>query len=425
MGRVLFDKNTDGRRFEMYEINFIRPDTRRRKRGSSRGIPVSLEIGSHRWGFEIPAIKFPSMPKFSFGGASQLVGVDIGSHSVKIVKLQPAGDDGFKFELVKAETAQLWPETIVEDNGILNFSHLVDTLAGVFKSTEPLNRRIAIAVSGNSSVMTKDILVHQMTEEELRESLDREAEQYIPFNIKDTYLDAAIMMSEFKGNLLSPKTNMEILLFAAKKDIVDDYLRAVKEAGGRCIVVDAAVCALVNALENAYGFPKDEKIVIINIGASRINLVIVRNGQILWCRDPPYGANMVTEEIMKTFAVSWEEAGQCIMGTSSLPITKRDVSLLEKRCADTLITEIRRCLDYFYATTKDPIGKVYLCGGGATANFVETFKARYAVDWKVPAQIEVFNPFLNIKIDPRKFDVKLLDKSPQFATAVGLALRRG
>ncbi|MBI5077208.1 type IV pilus assembly protein PilM [Candidatus Falkowbacteria bacterium] len=386
---------------------------------------ISIDFGGRQWRFEIPADEILSrMPRVSLDAPSQLTGVDIGSHSIKVVKLQPV-DEGF--ELVNAELIMLHPETII-DGAMVDFDCVAGQLQKLLIALNGIAERTAISVSGHSTLI-KRISLPRMTEAELRKAIKYEAEQYIPFDIKDVYVDVAILPPENPANAFS-HGQMEICLVVAKKDVVDDYIRVVERAGGQCVVVDSTATALVNAFEHAYGFPKDENIVITNVGAGQMNIVIIKNGEILFTRDISMGADLVTEEIMKTLGLSWEDAEHYKTAKdeeTNEPAIMREVRNLEDRCNHTLVTEIIRSLDFFCATTIcSDFGKVYVCGGGASANFSTCLEARLRANKCPTAQIIPFNPFQNIRIDPQRPVSNLLDKmSARFAVAVGLALRRG
>jgi len=179
-----------------------------------------------------------------------------------------------------------------------------------------------------------------------------------------------------------------------------------------------------NAFELNYGFPVNETVALINVGASVINIDVVANGIATFTRDITMGGQLLTEEIQKHLNVSYEEAeyyktgGEGTISSSSI---YREVQKLAERVSDTLVTEIQRSLDFFAATTINAdVSRIYLSGGSAQVPaLIRSLERRLEVP------VELINPFKNVAVDPRRFDLDLLQRMAPMATvAVGLGLRR-
>lgn len=341
------------------------------------------------------------------------IGLDIGSSSIKIIQLKETSRG---VHLLNFDMAILPPEAVV-DGAIMNFTAVVEKVRELISVNRIRNKDTALVISGHN-VIVKKINLPEMTREELNESIQWEAEQYIPFDIKDVEVDVEIL------NPRAGQGQMEVLLVAAKKDIINDYESVAREAGLRPVVMDVGCFTIQNAFELNYGFPPNEVIALINVGASVININIVANGVSAFTRDINMGGQMLTEEIQKQLNVSYEEAehyktgGEGTISSSSI---YREVQKLAERVSETLVTEIQRSIDFFAATTINlDISKVYLSGGSAQIPaLIRSLERRLAVP------VELVNPFKNIAVDPKKFDLDLLQRmAPMAAVAVGLGLRR-
>ncbi|NUN15308.1 MAG: type IV pilus assembly protein PilM [Myxococcales bacterium] len=341
------------------------------------------------------------------------IGLDIGSSSIKIIQLKETSRG---VHLLNFDMAILPPEAVV-DGAIMNFTAVVEKVRELIAVNRIRNKDTALVISGHN-VIVKKINLPEMTREELNESIQWEAEQYIPFDIKDVEVDVEIL------NPRAGQGQMEVLLVAAKKDIINDYESVAREAGLRPVVMDVGCFTIQNAFELNYGFPSNEVIALINVGAAVININIVANGVSAFTRDINMGGQMLTEEIQKQLNVSYEEAehyktgGEGTISSSSI---YREVQKLAERVSETLVTEIQRSIDFFAATTINlDISKVYLSGGSAQIPaLIRSLERRLAVP------VELVNPFKNIAVDPKKFDLDLLQRmAPMAAVAVGLGLRR-
>lgn len=340
------------------------------------------------------------------------VGLDIGSSSIKLVQLQETAKG---VELVNFDMSLL-PHEAVVDGALMNFSAIVEKIKELWAVTKTRSKDIALSVSGHS-VIIKKISLPEMTATELDESIQWEAEQYIPFDIKDVNVDVQIL------NPQAGQGQMDVLLVAAKKEVINDYTSVVIEAGLRPVVVDVDTFCIQNMFELNYGFPPNETIALINVGAAVININVVHDGITSFTRDISMGGGALTDDIMKQFNVSYEEAEHYKTGGdgnfSSTSIA-REVSKLSERVSESLVTEIQRSLDFFAATTINAdISKIYLSGGASQLpHLLRSLERRLEVP------VEYVNPFRNITVDESHFNMELLNKvAPVAAVAVGLGLR--
>src|SRR5262249_39643381 len=243
-------------------------------------------------------------------------------------------------------------------------------------------------------------------------------EQYIPFDIQDVNLDYQILDA---GTKADSKGTMDVLLVAAKKDKISDYTGVIMQAGRTPVVVDVDAFALQNAYEANYGLDANAVVVLLNAGASAININIRHGDQSLFTRDISIGGNAYTDAVQKELNLPFESAEQLKKGQAVDGVTFEDARPVLHAVTQNVLLEIQKTFDFFKATaSSDQIGRIYLSGG---ASRVDGFAQ--AVEERFHAPVEAFDPFKKIGFDAVKLgaaDAETL--APTAAVAVGLALRR-
>jgi type IV pilus assembly protein PilM len=347
------------------------------------------------------------------------LGLDIGSTSVKMILLKEQRKRGeVGYALQSFGMKPLPPEAIV-DGALMNSTAIVQAVQELMNELKIKSKEVAIGVSGHS-VIIKKIQMPRMSQEELEESIQWEAEQYIPFDVKDVNIDTQIL--DLGAN--DATGQMDVLLVAAKKDMINDYTTVVSEAGLQPVVVDVDAFAVQNMFSANYDVPERETVVLINAGASVVNINIISNGITVFTRDVTIGGNQFTEEIQKQLNVSYEEAEALKIGGNSNDadaVVPQDVERVLTSVAEQVAGEIQRSLDFYAGTAADAnFSKVFLSGG--TAKIPALFKT---IEARVGVPVEILNPFKKIEVDNRKFNPEfIMDVAPMAAVAVGLALRR-
>ncbi len=344
-----------------------------------------------------------------FSRGRGVIGLDIGSSSVKLVELRPGRKKGY--QLVNFGMASIPPDSIV-DGAVMNGSVVGDAIRSILSSSKVKTKDCAISVSGHS-VIVKKINLPTMSSEELEESIQWEAEQYIPFDIKDVNIDFQILGSA------AEEGQMSVLLVAAKKDMINDYVTMVKETGLMPVVVDVAAFAVENMYETNYSIAEGEIVGLVNIGASVININVLKAGVTAFTRDVSAGGNQYTEEIQKTLNVSYDEAEKMKIGAKEA--VPPELAGIFSSISENLTSEIQRSLEFFSATAgEEKIAKIFISGGCSKVPGLDK-----AIAQKSNTPVEIVNSFANIEINPRSFDQAYIeDISPAAAVAVGLALRR-
>jgi type IV pilus assembly protein PilM len=352
-----------------------------------------------------------SLPNF---GSRSIVGLDIGSSSVKAVELTFKGRSG-DFELSALGVAPLPSEAIVQ-GAFLNSSAISEAIREAVAQSKTRTKYVAAAVSGHS-VIVKKVSLPEMSRDELDEQIRWEAEQYIPFDVNEVNLDFQILNSS------ATEGQMDVLLVAAKKDLIDDYMQVISEAGLIPAVIDVAAFAVENAYEANYGSSRDAVVALVNIGAQVVNINILNNGSPAFTRDITTAGNQYTEEIQKALSISFEEAERIKLGgrgvEDSQEVVPQEVEQAMRSVTETVIGEISRSLDFFAATTADSrIQKVLLSGGGAkVAGFAQAFQERTGLP------VEIMNPLARM-VPSSKFDADYIEEmAPSLGVGVGLAMR--
>ena len=353
-----------------------------------------------------------SLPNFA---SKSIIGLDIGSSSVKAVEISKKGKSK-DFDLTHLGVAPLPPEAIVQ-GAFLNSSAIVDAIREAVDKAKIKTKHVAAAVSGHS-VIVKRVSLPAMTREELDEQIRWEAEQYIPFDVNEVNLDFQILDDE------GGEGQMDVLLVAAKKDLIDDYVQVIGEAGLMPAVVDVAAFAVENSYEANYDVEPDQVVALVNIGAQVVNINVIANGIPTFTRDITTAGNQYTEEIQKALSISFEEAERIKLGgrrgEDSQEVVPQEVEQAMQGITETVIGEIGRSLDFYGATSAESrIGKVFLAGGSAkVAGFEAAFKERTGYD------VAILNPLTRM-VPSSKFEPEFLDEvAPALGVGVGLALRR-
>ena len=324
-------------------------------------------------------------------GKKNLVGLDIGSSSVKAVEL---GKKGANLQLLNLGFENLQTDTIV-DGQIMELNNVSNVIAHIFNEHQIRTNRVVAGVSGHS-VIVKNIVLPQMSPEELQESFSWHAEEHIPFDISDVNLDYQVTSSSADA--------LHVLMAACKSDKIANVKQAIQLAGKQPVVIDVDAFALQNCYEVNYQPKPGDVVALLNIGSSTMNINILNGNRSVFARDASVGGNQYTSILQKEL----EHVNALLKDT-------------EKE-ADTIALEIRKTMDFYRATAEEneeAIQKILIAGGGSKLPGLPDYLSRR---FEIP--VEVFDPFRQIQVDGRKFDPDYMKEIvPDMAIAVGLALR--
>ncbi|MBN2467823.1 MAG: type IV pilus assembly protein PilM [Deltaproteobacteria bacterium] len=347
-----------------------------------------------------------------FGKPKGILGLDIGTSTIKMVELEESKKKGY--QLKNFGMSVLPKETIV--NGVLkNASALVSAITNLTDNLKTKTKSVATAVSGHP-VIIKKINIPTMSAKELSESIQWEAEQYIPFDLEEVNIDFQIL----GANEANPE-QMDVLLVAAKKSLINEYADVISEAGLETAIVDIDSFALENAYEINYPDEESPVVALVDLGGSVININVLKEGKSTFTRDVFMGGNKLSEEIQKQMAVSEEEAEMLKLGgeLENIDYGRLD-GIIHDICLQ-LAVEVQRSLDLHAAsTTEEEVGKIYISGGTSRIRGIRDLIAE-----RVGVPVEYLDVFRTVKYDEALFDSEYIKEiNPVAAVGLGLALRK-
>ena len=343
------------------------------------------------------------------GSGKTTVGLDIGSHSVKVVELTRAGK---AMKLSRYAVVELAPRTVV-DGEVVNRDHLVSTIGDAITKAGIKPRAVNSAVSGRS-VIVRRIPMEKMTEAQARQAIHWEAEQHISFRVDEVSIDFKIINEE------AGPGQMEVLLVAAKKEVIHLHRGIIQGAGLRTASVDLEQFALLRAYQFAYNPSEEECVTILNIGADNTNLVIAKNGIPSFNRDLAIGGTRFVEAVQRFLGFDYETAEGVLRGNLPEGVSADDVKNAVSSVIQELSTSVRRSFISFQASGESTrIDKMYISGG---CSLMPDLASILSEQHGLP--VERFSPFRNIQVE-----AGLVSEEEQpsldalLSVATGLALR--
>lgn len=341
------------------------------------------------------------------GKKKPAVGLDIGSCLVKFVEIQglPKAPS-----LANYGICRLLPDAIV-DGEVMDREVVIDTVKTLFDTRGEKNKDIVISVSGRG-VIVKKINMEKMKESEAQEQIRWEAEQHIPFDINDVSLDFEIVNPDAEGG------QMEVLLVAAKSEIVGSRITLLREAGLNPIAVDVACFAVQNAFQANYESKPGELVALVNIGSEVTNINFIQDSISHFTRDIPQAGNDCSQRIQKNLGLSTDQAMDVLKGERPEDIDADVLQSVFQSFSEDLAVGIERVLPYIPGGT-EKMDRVVLSGGGATIPGLAGFLSER---FSVP--VEILDPMKKVSFDPALFGADNVEKvAPILSQAVGLALR--
>lgn len=356
-----------------------------------------------------------------------IVGLDVGTSSVKIIQLKPSGN---QWQLAAMGMAEIPNDSLEVKNQDVQRSTIIESIKRVFKESGIKTKKVVTSLSGDS-VIIRYVKLPFMTAEELRGAIQKEAEQYIPLNIDQVVLDFQILGETQEDG----QKKLDVLLVAAKIDVVDQHLSMLKSAGLSPIIIDVDAFALQNAYEINRLEPTEETVALINLGASLSTINILEGSNTRFTRDIPVAGNDFTKEIQKEFNLKFSEAEELKKSHGAISMEEDDFSLSSVsqkddrvlRMSDAmtpvlnkLLGEIRRSFDYYETQArKKTVERVILLGGSARLKNVNRFLAN-----KLGIPVEHFAAFRNVEPLKTVDSEQLADKEFHMGVCLGLALRQ-
>jgi type IV pilus assembly protein PilM len=349
-----------------------------------------------------------------FGAKSKaLIGLDISSSAVKMVELAENGKEGYRVERYAIE---LLPKDSVSDGNIVNLEAVSESVRRAWKRLQTPTRNVAMALPA-SAVITKRIIVPAgLREDELELQVESEANQYIPFSIEEVNLDYQVI-----GPAANAPEEVEVLIAASKKERVEDRVAVAETAGLKAVVMDVESLAALSAFELIERQLPDGGVnlvvAMIDVGANVMNLTVLRNGQQVYAREQAFGGNQLTQEIVRSYGMSFEEAETA---KRSGKVGEGYESELLIPFMESLALEVSRALQFFFTSTQyNQVDFIILAGGCAVLAGIDDIVAT-----RTQVKTVVANPFASMVLSDRVRAKQLLADSSSLLVACGLALRR-
>jgi len=357
----------------------------------------------------------------------KLLGLDIGSHTIKAVQLQKRGE---QLRLTHLVIKEIPTEIQEEADPVVRDEMLAATIKTLLKENKITTKNVISSIAGDS-VIVRYVKLPKMSEDELKNVISYEAEQYIPLAIDQVILDFSIL-GEIEEEGIE---KIEVLLVAAKEEIIDMHITLLHLAGLNPVLIDVDTFALQNAFEVNYGENTGETIGLINIGAKLTTINILEDGVTHLTRDVAVAGNSFSREIQREFDVSFNEAEILKKEEGEVLIESEDIMQMEIPKNDDksarigeaitpilnkLVAEIQRSFDYYESTIRQKsISRIVLSGGAAKLKNLDKYLSE-----KFDVSVERNDPFKEVIIPEKDFDLEFITQNAQmFNIGVGLALR--
>ena len=342
-----------------------------------------------------------------------LIGVDISSSSVKMVELADAGKGKIRLDRYAIEPL---PKDAVVDGNIMNLEAVGDSVRRGWKRMGTRIKNLAMALP-SAQVITKKISVPAgLREDELETQVETEANQYIPFALEEVNLDFQIL-----GPAPNSPEDVEVMIAASRKEKVEDRVAVAEFGGLKAVVMDIDSFAAQTAFElmetQLPDGGREQLIALVDVGASMMNINVLRNDQSVYMREQPFGGNQLTQEIQRHYNLSAEEA-EAAKRNGGLP-DSFEIEVLQP-FMDTLALEVTRALQFFYTSTQyNQINHIFLSGGCATIPGLDQVVAK-----RTEVNTIIANPFATMQVSPKIKQRQLVQDASALVVACGLAMRR-
>ncbi len=344
-----------------------------------------------------------------FRGDEPFVSVDIGSSSIKIVEVR-GRDSQMR---VSAAASLPTPPSAIQNNIVYEQAAVAECIRALLDSKGISARKVVTAVPG-PAVIIKRVTLPAQNAKELENTILFEAGNFIPEDLENVNLDYQVT------DYIDDGKRMEVILVAAKKDIVASYVDVLRAANLSPVIVDVDYFAVENMFEANYDSPPGRAIALVNIGARYSSINILKNGRSTFTGDVPVGGRDITEGIMRDLGVGQEEADAIKAGRPAQTVPADQLTGVIEGAAASLIDEIHHALSFFWtAATDETIDHVYLSGGVAKMpGLAEQLGER------VGAPATIADPFSHVSLDRDADTPELREHASEFAVALGLATRR-
>ncbi len=348
---------------------------------------------------------------FSLGRKNQpFVGIDISSTSVKLIELSKAGNR-YKVESYGVDPL---PSNAVVEKNISDISAVTNSLVKVLKRAGTKSKRCALAVPTSSAISKVITMAADLSEEDMEGQIQLEADQYVPYPLDEVNMDFEVL-----GTSHNNPNAVDVLLVAARKEIVESRLSIAEAAGLTPTVMDVESFATANAyrlINPAHIDDENHVVAILDIGASMMSVTVAQQDQVVYSREQPFGGRQLTEEIMRRYGLSYAEAG---LAKKEGGLPDNYVPEILNPFKETLVQQAQRLLQFFSASgSHPPVAEIILAGGTASVPGLDEL-----IEQVTHIKTTIANPFSRMNFDTQINQQRLGNDAPALMIAVGLALR--
>ena len=339
-----------------------------------------------------------------FGRPRVSAGLDIGSGFIKLVVIDHTKSEP---EIVQVATSPLVPDAIVEGE-VMDPVLVAETVRAVVQSAG-LKKTDIVAAVGGHDVIVKPIPMDRMSETDAREVIRWEAEQHVPFDMENVQLDFQILDPDGEG------PQMRVLLVAAKRELIENRLSLLSDAGITPSIIDVDAFALHNAFEQNYPDSMDGLVALVNIGHETTNVNLLEHGVPMLVRDIPFGSRRLREALQRERGFTADQAENTLQGKGA-----EDIRALVDERVDELAVGVERAAAFIVAQSGgEGIGRVFLSGGGAAIPGMMN-----ALGNRLGVRTEIANPLQRVAVRPEVMQTVPIDEfGPMLMLPVGLAMR--
>ena len=342
-----------------------------------------------------------------------LIGLDISTSGVRLVELAEAGKNELRLERYASEPL---PRGAVVDGNIENIDQVSEAVRRVWKKSGTRIKHVSLGMPPASVITKKIILPSGLNDDQLELQVESEASQYIPFALDEVSLDFDVI-----GPAMNSPEDMDVMLAAARREKVEDRVAIAEAAGLKAFVMDiesyAARAAIERITAQMPGGGKGLIFGLFQIGAQVTHISMILDGETIYEREQPFGGNQLTQDIVRNYGLSFEEADA----------KKRSGDLPENYEADILnpfldnaALEVSRAIQFFYTSTvHTTVDQIFLAGGCAIIPGLLDMVAS-----KTQTSTTVVSPFKGMQLSSNVREKQLRAEAPAYLVACGLALRR-
>lgn len=340
-----------------------------------------------------------------------ILGIDISSTCVKVLEFS-RHKDTYKVESYGVEPL---PANVVVEKNIQDIEAVGECLKRAVKKSGTRAKHAALAVAGSAVITKKIIMPANLTEEEMESQIRLEADQYIPYPLDEVNLDFEIL-----GEQENNPDSVEVLLAASRSENVGGRTAVAELAGLTPKIVDVEAYTIENAYtlitDQIPDYGVDKTTAIFDVGATMTSLTIIEDGRMIYTREQPFGGKQLTEEIMRRYGLSYEDAGR-VKKEGGLPENYEPEVLNPFK--ETMAQQVGRFLQFFYSSSEhEHVDYIALAGGCSSIPGIASL-----VESNLGIETGIVNPFASTKISSRVPQQRLANDAPALMIACGLALR--